>query len=306
MTKKRGPLTLLKKTFAEFSHAECATLAASLSYYTVFSLAPMLVVIIAVSSLFLGQEAVTGALFAQIRGLLGDQAAATLQGMLKNAYHPKESVLATVIGVVVLAFGSTGVFAQLQRCLNKIWGVHAKPREKKQWLKQIQTRFISFGMLLGIGFLLLVSLAMSAALAGLWGYVAGLAPGLSEVLLKGLEIAVSFLLTGVLFTMMFKFLPDIRIAWGSVWKGGFLTALLFEIGKNLIGLYLGRSNVASTYGAAGAIVIIMLWVYYSTLILFFGASFTKAYTSLHGRRAVTEEFAEKQDSHTPVKQKKAA
>jgi membrane protein len=285
--------SLLKSTFSEFKQAECSNLAASLSYYTVFSLAPMLLVIIAVASLFLGQEAVTGALFHQIRGLVGDDAARAIQTMMENAYKPKSSMIATAIGIITLIFGSTGVFAQMQNCLNKIWAVKPKPKQKRQWLRQIQNRFLSFGMLLGIGFLLLVSLAASAMLAGFWNYIAARIPNFPVIILKVIELIVSISLTSALFTMMFKFLPDIKIRWRDVWKGGMVTAVLFEIGKNAIGIYLGKSNIASTYGGTGALVVILLWVYYTALILFFGASFTKAYTSLYGKGVVPEEYAEK-------------
>jgi membrane protein len=289
MIKQR--LKLLRSALKEFMAADCLNLAAALSYYTVFSLAPMLIVIIAISSLFFGKEAVTGTLFHQIKGLVGPDAAESIQTMIAHGYQPKSSIIATIIGVLTLAFGSTGVFNQMQYCLNKIWGVKPKAREKRQWLEQVKDRFLSFGMLLALVFLLLVSLAASAALAGLWGYIQTVAPDITAVALKVLELAISLTLMTGLFTMMFKFLPDVKLKIRDVWKGGALTAVLFEVGKNLIGLYLGKSNVASTYGGAGAIVIIMLWVNYSALILFFGASYTKAYTLLKGKKAAPEEYA---------------
>lgn len=283
---------LLKSAWREFTRAYCVDLAASLSYYTVFSLVPMLVVIIAVSSFFLGREAVTGALFGQIEGLVGADTAETIQNLMANAYKPAESLVATLIGLATLVFGSTGVFAQMQSSLNKIWNVRSAAREKRQWLKQLQRRFLSFGMVLAVVFILLISLIVNAGLAAFWKYIAALTPGFSEILLKISEMLLSISLTAVLFTTMFKFLPDIRIRWHEVWKGGVLTAVLFEAGKNLIGLYLAHSNVATTYGGAAALIIVMLWMNYSALIFFFGAAFTKAYTMRYGERVELQSYAE--------------
>lgn len=302
---KKKRFEVLKTAFREFMQADCLNLAASLSYYTVFSLAPMLLVVIAVASIFLGKDAVTGALMGQISGLVGEEAAQTIQTMIAHAYQPKSSRIAAIIGICTVALGSTGVFLQMQNCLNKIWGVKPKAKGKKQWLTQIKKRFLTFGMLMGVVFLLIVSLAVSAVVAAFWQYIANIVSGSSAVLLKIVEMALSLAFTTVLFAMIFKFLPDIIIKWKDVWKGGALTAILFEAGKNLIGLYLGRSSVASAYGGAGAIVLIMLWVNYSALILFFGAAFTKAYATLHGSYVVPEINAVPQQPCAPDQRRAA-
>lgn len=288
---KKDNLDLAKATWREFVQADCFNLAASLSYYTVFSLVPMLTVIIAVSSWFLGRDAVTGALFGQINGLVGKDTAESLQNLIANAYAPRESFIAAMVGLATLVFGSTGVFAQLQNALNRVWNVKAQPHEKRQWLKQIYRRSLSFGMVLAVVFMLLVSLAVNAIFSAFWTYIAALAPGVSEILLKISEIVLSISFTSFLFMLMFKFLPDIQIRWRDVARGGVLTAILFEVGKNLIGLYLGRSHVASAYGGAATIVIVMLWMNYSALIFFFGASFTKAFTLRHGQPVEPESYA---------------
>ncbi|HTL47768.1 MAG TPA: YihY/virulence factor BrkB family protein [Verrucomicrobiae bacterium] len=288
---KPGVFQLIKDSFREFSRADCMNMAASLAYYTIFSLAPMLIVIIAVASLFLGQDAVTGSLFGEIRGLVGDDAAATIQTMIEHAYHPQASRIATAAGLATLVVGATGVFTQLQRCFNKIWEVKTKPRQAKAWLLMIRQRFLSLGMVLGISFLLLVSLAVSALLASFWHYMTQFMPEVFAAAIKFFEMAFALGITSLLFASMFKFLPDAKIPWRSSWVGGLATALFFEVGKNLIGLYLGKSHVASTYGAAGTIVVLMLWVYYSAVILFWGASFTKSYNARHGLSAAPKEFA---------------
>lgn len=270
---------ILKDTFQGWQEDGSLELGAALSYYTAFSLAPLLVIAIGIAALVFGRQAVEGQLFGQIRGLLGPESAATLQSMIASAGRRGSGILATALGIVVILFGASGVFGQLQTSLDRIWHVAPKPDRGLRGL--VRDRFLSFGMVLGVGFLLLVSLVVSAALAAVGAYAIGLLPSIAP-LLSALNFAVSLSVVAVLFAMIFRFLPDARVAWRDVWVGAVATALLFTFGKWLIGLYLGRSSVSSSYGAAGSLIVILLWVYYSSQILFFGAEFTKVWALRYG------------------------
>jgi membrane protein len=270
---------LLKDTVKKWQEDDVLELGAALSYYTVFSLAPLLFIAIAIAGLVYGHDAVQGRLVAEIRGLIGQQGAEAVQTMLAHTWRKGSNGLATLIGVVTILFGASGVFSQLQSSLNRIWEVTPRPRQGIRGL--LKVRALSFGMVLGIGFLLLVSLIISAALTALSTYAIGLLPSL-KVLFTVLGFVVSFAVITLLFAMIFRFLPDAEISWREVWVGSVVTALLFEVGKFLIGLYLGKSSVASAYGAAGSLVVILLWVYYSSQILFFGAEFTQVYACRFG------------------------
>jgi membrane protein len=279
---------LIKESFKEWRKDGALDLGAALAYYTIFSLAPLLLIVIGVAGLVWGREAVQGQLVAQLQGLVGPQGGQAIQTIVANAGKHGSGVLATIIGVVTILFGATGVFVQLQNALNRVWSVEAKPGAGI-W-SFIRTRLISFGMVLGIGFLLLVSLILSAAVAAVNTWATGLMPAL-EVLTQVLTFLVSFAITTVLFAMIYKFLPDVEIAWRDVWIGAVATALLFTVGKLLIGFYLAKSSVASTYGAAGSLVILLLWIYYSSQILFLGAEFTEVYASRYGSRIQPSEHA---------------
>jgi len=259
-----------------------ASMGAALSYYTVFSIAPLLVIAIAIAGLVFGADAARGAIVEQLQGLLGEDAARTIQEVLTNVSEPKKSAFATAVGFVLLLAGATTVFAELQDDLDRIWKVpqRAKPQGAWGW---VRARMLSFGMILAIGFLLLVSLVASAAIAaiGKWG---GGVFGAWEMVAHVVEIAVSFGLLAALFAVMYRFLPDVRIAWHDVAVGAIVTALLFTIGKFLIGLYIGKSSTASTFGAAGSLVVLLLWVYYSAQIFLYGAEFTAAYSHAYGSR----------------------
>jgi membrane protein len=281
-------LSLLKETFDEWKDDEALQLGAALSYYTIFSLAPMLLVVIAIAGLFWGREAVQGQIVQQIGGLVGTQGAEAIQTMVANAGKHGAGVLATIVGFVTLLFGATGVFSQLQTALNHIWDVQLKPDRGLKGL--LKARAAAFGMLLGIGFLLLVSLVVSAALSAFGTWLTGLSPG-AEVILRILSFIFSFAVVTVLFAILFKFLPDVKIAWRDVWIGAAATALLFTVGRFLIGLYLGKSSVASVYGAAGSLVIVLLWIYYSSQILFLGAELTQVYARRYGSQIVPDEDA---------------
>jgi membrane protein len=283
-------------------------LASSLSYYTLFSLAPLLIIAIAVAGFAFGREAAQGQIVQTIQGMVGQESARAIQEMIQNASNkPKTGMISTLVGIVALIFGAGGVVGQLQGSLNKIWGVTPKPGQGVWGF--IRQRFVSFAMVLGIGFLLLVSLVVTALLTGLTQLMGTLLGG-SAFTAHALELLVSFIFVTALFAMIYKFLPDVRIQWRDVWIGAALTSLLFTIGKFLIGLYLGSSGVTSAYGAAGSLITILLWVYYSALIFFLGAEFTQVYASQYGSGVVPSENAEplsaareseKRESPTPEK-----
>ena len=276
---------LLKQAFDDFNQDGAPRLAASLSYYTIFSIAPLLIVVIAVAGLAFGQEAVRGQLDNQIQGLVGAEGADIVQELVQNASRPNEGTLAAVIGVVTLLLGAGGAFGQLQDSLNIVWGV--KP-PNRGILGTIRARFLSFSMVLGVGFLLLVSLVLSAVLTGVQTYLTNQLPGGGVLLQIGNQVF-SFAIITLMFAMIYKFLPDTKVEWRDVWVGAAFTGFLFSIGKYLIGLYLGSSSVASSYGAAGSLVIILLWIFYSAQILLFGAEFTQVFAYNHGSKIGEED-----------------
>lgn len=286
----RTAWTLLRQTYSEWSEDRVPRLAAALAYYTTFSLAPLLVVLIAIAGAVFGAEAVRGQLDDQVRGLLGQDAARAVQDMVQSAAGNRSTgVLATVLGTAALLFGATGVFGELQDSLNTIWEV--KPKPGRGWRGLVQDRLLSFGMVLTVAFLLVVSLVVSALLAGVGKFVGGYV-GALEPLWHVVDLVVSIAVLTALFGAIFKWLPDVEIAWRDVWVGAAVTAVLFTIGKILIGLYLGRSSIGSVYGAAGSLVLLLLWVYYSAQILFFGAELTQVYANQYGRRVVAAPNAE--------------
>ena len=276
--------TLLKETFSEWSEDKASRLAAALAYYTIFSLAPLLIIAIAVAGLVFGQEAAQGELVAQIQGLVGQEGAKLIETMIQSASKPTSGIIATAIAIATILFGASGLFGQLQDALNTIWEV--KPKPERSILGMVKDRFLSFTMVLGIGFLLLVSLIISAVLSALNPYLTDLLPG-SIYLIQILNVVISFGVITLLFAMIYKVLPDVKIAWGDVWIGAAVTSLLFTLGKFLIGLYLGNSSAGSAYGAAGSLVVLLLWVYYSAQILLFGAEFTQVYAKRRGSWAAS-------------------
>ncbi len=281
MSKLRALFSLLKETFQEWNEDKAPRLAAALAYYTAFSITPLLVVIISIAGLLFGRDAVQGRIRYEIQGMIGWQAAGAVQDMLANFSHPSSSILATIIGLVTLLLGAAGLFGQLQDALNTVWEVTPKPGLGIMGI--VRQRFISFTMVLGIGFLLLVSLVVSAALATLSKWISIQIPG-QDTLLQILNFVISFGVITLLFAMIYKVLPDVMISWRDVWMGAAVTALLFTIGKLLLGLYLGSSTIGSSYGAAGSFVVLLLWIYYSAQILLFGAEFTQVYARTYGSR----------------------
>lgn len=272
---------LLKETFSEWNADKASRLAAALAYYTIFSLAPLLIIVIAIAGAVFGEEAARGEIVGQIQGLVGIDGAKFIETAIESASQPRAGTVASIISIIILLFGASGLFAQLQDALNTIWEVQPKPG--RGLIGLIRDRFLSFSMVLGVGFLLLVSLVMSAALAAVVNFVGHLIPGIAFVL-ELTNFIFSFVVTTLLFGLIYKVLPDVEIAWSDVWIGAAITSLLFSIGRFGLGVYLGNSSFGSTYGAAGSVVIILVWVYYAAQILFFGAEFTQVYARKFGSR----------------------
>lgn len=282
----RGLRDFLRETVAEWQADDAVSMGAALAYYAIFSMAPLLILVIAFAGLFLGQKAAEGELVGQIGALVGTSGAQALQDMIARASSPKAGVVASIVSVVTITLGATGLFGQLQHALDKIWEA---PRPTRTGLiAHVRKRAVAFGMILGIGFLLLVSLALSAALALLHDVLAEHLPILGA-LLPTLNLLLSFGVATALFALIYKVLPDVPMRWSDIWPGAAVTALLFGVGKSLIGLYLGRAGATSVYGAAGSFVLLLLWVYYSAQILFIGAEFTEVYSRRYGSRRTTPE-----------------
>lgn len=272
---------LIKAAASSWVDDYAQSMGAALAYYTMFSIAPLLLIVISIAGLVFGVEAARGEIFAQLQSLMGEQGALAIQGLLESVSKPAESVTATIIGVILLLIGATTVFGELQDALDRIWRAPKRGREGIWGL--IRSRLLSFGMILGIGFLLMVSLVSSAALAALGKWWAPLFTGW-EVLAHLLNFFVSFALVTAVFAMIYKIMPRVRVDWQDVWTGAAVTALLFTIGKFLIGLYIGKSGVTSGFGAAGSLVVVLVWVYYSAQIFLMGAEFTWAYSHTFGSR----------------------
>jgi membrane protein len=271
---------LLKETGASWANDYAPSMGAALSYYTLFSIAPLVLIVVAVAGVVFGDDAARGAMFGELRGLMGDQGAEAVESMLQAMNQPREGTFAAAAGVIVLAIGATTVFAELQYDLDRIWRAPARKHSSGLW-NLIRARLLSFGMILGIAFLLMVSLVLSAlisALGRLWAFEGW------EALAHGIDLALSLAMTTVLFALIYRYIPRAHVDWRDVWIGAAVTALLFAVGKWLIGLYIGKSAVASYYGAAGSLIVLMIWVYYSALIFLFGAEFTWVYAHAHGSR----------------------
>ncbi len=281
--------TLLRRSFQEWNEDHASTLAAGLAYYTIFSLAPLLVLVIALTGLVWQKSAVQAQIMSQMRALVGPQGASFIGDMISHRGTFGQGIFASVVGIIALLFGALGVFGALQTSLNIIWNVQPKKTHGFwQGIEQvIAQRLLSFAVILGIGFLLLVSLVISAGLSAFQGALSHVLP-FSQIAIQLINLLISIAVITVLFALMFKLLPDVKIAWRDVWFGALATAILFALGKTLIGIYLGNSNVASYYGAAGSLVVLLLWIYYSAQILFFGAELTQVYANQYGTKIVEE------------------
>lgn len=307
----KGIWKIIKESFTGFGNDKVMKLSASLAYYTVFSIGPMIIVIIYLAGVIYGTEAVQGTIFGQIRGLVGPQAAIAIQDMIKNAAFYRNGSFAAIIGIITLIIGATGVFTEIQESVNMIWGL--KPKPKKGWLKMIMNRLLSFSIVVSLGFIMLVSLVINGLIEGLMGRLKANFPDMAVMLVYLINIIITFIVITVLFGIIFKVLPDAFIKWRDVLVGSMVTAVLFMIGKFAITFYIGNSNISTTYGAAGSLVVLLIWIYYSSIILYFGAEFTKAYATDYGSSIHPDKYAvwvknveveEKQGSLKQQEQKK--
>jgi membrane protein len=280
---------LLKKTYQEFDDDNAIKLSASLSYYTIFSLPPLLIIIMSIFSIFFGREAVTGKFFGQINEMVGNEAAFQIQETIKNIEMSDSNAFAAVFGGILLLIGASGVFAEIQSSINYIWGLKAKP--DKGLVKFIKNRMMSFSMIASVGFLLLVSLMVNTVMDIINARLLVYFPDSTIYLFYVLNILILFATTTMLFSIIFKTLPDGDIAWKDALIGSSFTSFFFMFGKFAIGFYLGSSTVATVYGAAGSVIIILIWVYYSAIILYFGAEFTKVYANAHGNKIIPNAYA---------------
>ena len=290
--KKRalGIFTFIKKVILEFIDDNVMKYGASLSYYTVFSLAPMLIIIIGICGLLFGKEAVQGQVYSEIKDLVGSDAALQIQDTIKNIHFTKDTPLATVTSVIILLIGGTGIFGEIQDSLNRIWGL--KVKTKKTWWKLILSRLLSFSIIISLGFVLMVSLLLNALIAIVGNRLNNIFSGVGKVFIPVIDNLLTFFITTLLFAIIFKVLPDAKIKWKDVTIGAFITAILFTLGKIGIGLYLGQSNMATIYGAAGSVIIIMVWAYYSSVILYLGAEVTKVYATQYGGKIQPNDYSE--------------
>jgi membrane protein len=285
----RGVWEVLKNAFTGFSDHKVTKLSGSLAYYTVFSMAPLLVVIISLCGIFLGQEAAQGQVYAQLAGVLGKDTALQLQDLVQKAAIGDKGTVAFIIGVITLLIGATTVFGDIQDSINTIWGL--KPKPKRGWLKMLQNRFLSFSVIISLGFLLLVSLAVTTVLDEFSHRLQARFEDVSVVLFYILNQLVTLAVSSLIFGVIFRVLPDAIIKWKDVFFGSVVTGLLFMLGKFGISIYIGQSDVGSTYGAAGSLIVLLLWTYYSSIILYFGAEFTKAYAIAYGAEIHPSHYA---------------
>jgi len=288
---------LLNETFNEFLEDSCLKLSAALSYYTIFSLPPLLIIIISICGVFFGPDAIKGEIFGQINGLVGNVAAMQIQETIKNVHLSSSNKFATIIGLIMLIIGASGVFVEIQDSINFIWGLKAKP--KRGVIKFLKNRLMSFSMIGTVGFLLMVGLIVNALMEVLNSQLLKVFPHFTVYIFYFLNILIVFGIITLLFSVIFKTLPDGIVAWKDALIGAGFTAFLFMIGKFAIGAYLGTSKIASAYGAAGSVILILVWVYYSAIILYFGAEFTKVYALTHGKKIIPKDYAVYIKKHLP-------
>jgi membrane protein len=285
----KGLWQILKATGCDFSNARITRMSAALAYYTIFSIAPMLILVISLSAIFYARNAIEGSIYGEIKSFVGSDAALQIQALIKNATVSRSNVFASGASIIALIIGSTSVFGEIQDSINLIWGLKAKP--KRGWFKIVLNRLLSFSIVISLSFILLVSLIVSTVLDVLISRLVHLFPGVAVHLAYGLNLLLTFIIIMLLFGIIFKVLPDAKIKWRDVLTGAITTALLFMLGKFAISFYLGARNIGNVYGAAGSIVVILLWVYYSAIILYFGAAFTKNYAHFKGRRIYPNDYA---------------
>ncbi|HLP35513.1 YihY/virulence factor BrkB family protein [Lacibacter sp.] len=283
--------SIIKQSFSDFIDNRVLKLSAALAFYTIFSLPAMLIIIISVSDVFWGREAIEGTLYNQISGFVGTEAAIQIQQTIRNAALSYESKFATLIGLVTLLVGATSVFSEIQDSINQIWKLKTKPYKGKGYFRLIVNRLLSFSLVVGLGFILLVSLVINGLMDLLLNRLTVLFPEITVIMVYVFNLILTFGITSLLFGMIFKILPDAKIEWKHVRTGAFTTAILFMIGKFLIGFYLGQSQLSTTYGTAGSAIVLLLWVYYSAMILYFGAVFTHVYAAHTGSKIYPNKYA---------------
>ena len=281
--------SVLRDSFNGFIDDRCLKLSAALAYYTIFSLAPLLVLIISLVSIFFGEEAIRGEIFSQINGLVGNEAAKQIQDMIKSVGLSGKTNTALVIGIVTLVLGATSIFVEIQDSVNLIWRV--KPKPKKGWLKLIKDRLLSSSLVVSLGFLLLVSLIVNGIVLAMGNQLTRFLPGIGVYIISAINLLISTTVVAILFGTIFKVLPDAKIGWKDVRLGAIFTALLFMLGRYVIGLYVETTSTSSTYGAAGSLIVILVWIYYTAAILYFGAEFTQAYANHFGIRIEPADYA---------------
>jgi len=285
----KGTWQLIKEAGNSFWDDRVLKLSASLAYYTVFSLAPMLIVIIFLCGLVWGRDAIEGTIYGQIKGFVGPDAAFQLQEMIKNAFTSNKSNITAIVGFATLLVGTTSVFAEIQDSINMIWGL--KPKPKKGWLKILLNRLLSFSLVVSLGFLMLVTLVINGLLEALSNRLFIIFPDITVIVVYIFNLILSFVVISLLFALIFKLLPDAKIKWKDVMIGAMATAVLFMAGKFAITFYIGSSNIGSTYGTAGSLVVILIWIYYSAIILYYGAEFTKVYALHYGSKIYPSPYA---------------
>jgi membrane protein len=288
-TRFKNIWAILQQAFAGFSNDRVLKMSGSLAYSTIFSIAPLIILIIFFADIFYGRDAIEGTIYGQIRGFVGSDAAVQIQNMIRNASLSGKSHMAVIIGVITLLLGATSVFGEIQDSINIIWGL--KPKPKRGWVKMLLNRLWSFSVIGSFGFILLVSLVVNTIIEALMNQLQRMFPHVTVVLVYIVNQLVILGITTLLFSVIFKVLPDARIKWRDVIAGALATAILFMAGKFAITFYINHSSVGTAYGAAGSLVVILLWVYYSSAILFFGAEFTKAYAAKHGSRIYPNHYA---------------
>jgi len=278
-----------KATIMGFLDDKGMKLSAALAYYTIFALAPLLLLLISLAGIFLGKEAIQGKVFEELNGLIGASAALQIQDMIKAIELSDKSTIAVIIGVITLIIGATSIFGEIQDSINIIWKVKAKP--KKGWVKILKDRLLSSSIIVSLGFLLIVSLIANGVILALMDRLARFLPDMTVLIASGLNTLISFIVIAVLFGAIFKVLPDVKIQWKDVRTGAFFTAILFLLGRFLIGLYISTTATGSTFGAAGSLIVVLVWIYYTAVILYLGAEFTQVYAEYKGHHIEPAEFA---------------
>jgi membrane protein len=290
MKKKiRQIFNLLKRSVIKYKKDDPVRLAGTTAYFTVFALAPILIIIISVIGLLMGEETISTKAYEELRELIGQQGTAYIKNLVSNFQDRQQNIAGTIIGIVVFLISATTFFTILQKSLNHVWRIRAKPSHNI--LKTLKDRLLSFGLILSLGFIILISLLMDAGLSILRDFLNDLFPDFTLIIMQVTNQIFSFAVIMVIFALIYKFLPDAIIKWGVVWMGAFITTLLFTIGKFLIEFFLGTSNIGVMYGAAGSLVVILLWVFYSSLIFFFGAEITQQYAEMYSHKIIPKENA---------------